>query len=326
MPQPQIPRDPASNSSLALLAEGYNFISNRCSRYQCVSLRQGLTRMPHLPRLQLVEIHEQPWCPPAIRDGATDCLNLIATVARQYDRVTPLLAEAVAHSRARRIVDLCSGGGGPWQRLAPRLAGSVGEVMLTDLYPNERAPALAHPDGLIRSWPAPVDACHVPPELTGFRTIFTGFHHFAPPQARTLIQNAVDQGQGIAIFEQTRRSLLALVVMFSLPWIALLAAPFIRPWRASRLVWTYLIPAIPFVLLVDGIVSCLRSYDERELAALIRSLAPPPGAQEHQPYHWRIGRVPSLISPIGVTYAVGHPVLSGEDQAWVTAPRVARTT
>src|SRR5690554_2223973 len=198
--------------------------------------------MSRLPRLQLVEIHEQPWCPPAIRDGATGCLNLIATVARQYDRVAPLLAEAVAHSRARRIVDLCAGGGGPWQRLAPRLAGRVDEVLLTDLYPNERASALAHPTGLIRAWPAPVDACHVPPELTGFRTIFTGFHHFAPAQARALIQNAVDQGQGIAIFEQTRRSLLALLVMFSLPWIALLAAPFIRPWRASRLLWTYLIP------------------------------------------------------------------------------------
>ena len=29
-------------------------------------------------RLHLLEIHEQPWCPPAVRNGATDCLAVIA--------------------------------------------------------------------------------------------------------------------------------------------------------------------------------------------------------------------------------------------------------
>jgi hypothetical protein len=115
--------------------------------------------------------------------------------------------------------------------------------------------------------------------------------------------------------------------MLGLPWIALLAVPFIRPWRVSRLFWTYLIPAIPLVLLVDGIVSCLRSYSEDELTALIRSLRPSPSAGTPTPYQWTVGWLPSPLSPIGVTYAVGYPLSEvGSGDRLPTEPRVARTT
>lgn len=278
--------------------------------------------MSYLPRLQLGEIHEQPWCPPAIRDGATDCLNAIASIARQYDHTAPLLAAVVANSRARRIIDLCSGGGGPWWRLAPRLAGVVDEVILTDLYPSERAAELASHNAQVRVWPAPVDATQVPPDLEGFRTLFTAFHHFSPDRARVLIQDAVAQGQGFALFEQTRRSLPALLVMLTLPWIAWLVVPFIRPWRVSRLFWTYAVPAIPLVLMIDGIISCLRTYTEAEVGALIDSV----DAAGAPRYHWQVGRVASPLSPIGVIYAVGYPVWEeGVENGKAPDPRVART-
>jgi hypothetical protein len=35
-------------------------------------------------RLQLMELHEQAWCPAGIRNGATDCLNLLENVGQQY--------------------------------------------------------------------------------------------------------------------------------------------------------------------------------------------------------------------------------------------------
>jgi hypothetical protein len=44
-------------------------------------------------------------------------------------------------------------------------------------------------------------------------------------------------------------------------WVLFLFActPWIRPFRWSRLLWTYVVPIIPAVLLFDGIVSCLRT-------------------------------------------------------------------
>jgi hypothetical protein len=289
--------------------------------------------LSHLPRLQLIEIHEQRWCPVPVRDGTTAVLNAIATFARQYDRTAPLLRRAIVQSGAHRVVDLCAGAGGPWTRLTPRLADVVDEVLLTDLFPNVQTDHRATAGLRLDTWPDPVDATAVPPSLDGFRTLFTAFHHFPPVQAQALLQDAVDQGQGIALFEQTRRTLPALAVMLALPFLALLLTPFIRPWRPARFLWTYLLPAIPLVLLFDGLVSCLRTYTQAELHTLIARLTPAPN---RPPYRWEVGRVSSLLSPLGVTYAIGVPAPvrgkpdtreqgSGVYELSGTGPRVART-
>ncbi len=263
-----------------------------------------------MPRRHLLEIHEQPWCPAAIRDGATDCLRLIATVGNQYKHVAPLLQHALVAAGATRIIDLCAGGGGPWRSLAGKLSTYQGEpvqILLTDLYPNQAA-GEAHPTATtpqLHFVRTPVDATQPPVELSGFRTLFTAFHHFSPEQAQAILQDAVTRGQGIAIFEQTARTPVALMTMFLLPWLALLAVPLNRPWRRASFFWTFILPAIPLVLWFDGMVSCLRTYSTSELATLVTSLKPSPDGVT---YVWQIGKVRSPLSPIGVSYVIGYPV------------------
>ena len=218
-------------------------------------------------RRHLIEIHEQPWCPAAVRDGATDCLHAIAVIGRQFHGTIPLLRRALARTGTHRIVDLGSGGGGPWLALHRQLTTGGGEpvsITLTDLLPNRAALEAAHARApeQISFVAQPVDATGVPADLTGVRTLFTTFHHFEPPTARAILQDAVRDGQGIAIFEQTRRSLPAMLFMAVLAPLAYLAVLLVRPFRWSRLFWTYVIPAIPLVLLVDGVVSCWRTYTE----------------------------------------------------------------
>lgn len=262
-----------------------------------------------MPRLHLLELHEQAWCPTAIRDGATDCLRFVATVGHQYKYVVPLLQAALLATGATQIVDLCAGGGGPWLRLGPMLRTKEGEpmpILLTDLYPHhvgEVGQAAARRQ--LHFVATPVDATRLPPNLPGFRTLFTAFHHFPPAQARAILQDAVNAGQGIAIFEQTARTPLALLIMLLLPWLAWLSAPFIRPWRLSRFFWTFLIPAIPLVLWVDGMVSCLRTYSAAELAEMVNTLDPAPDGTA---YVWQIGTARSPLSPLGVSYLIGYPV------------------
>ncbi len=262
-------------------------------------------------RRHLFEIHEQRWCPPTIRNGSTDYLRFIAGVARQYYHVVPLLRRALVASRSERIVDLCSGGGGPWKQLQRPLNSTLPApipILLTDLYPSHTAgdaPIYAGPN--LEFLSEPVDATQVPKDLTGFRTLFTAFHHFRPQDARNILQDAVDSGQGIGIFEQTARTPLALIEMLVLPWIALLSAPFVRPFRVDRLFWTWVIPLIPFVLCFDGIVSCLRTYSTAELHEMIAGIRLPSGGDQ---YRWEVGRVSSPLSPVGVTYAILYPVRS----------------
>ncbi len=261
-------------------------------------------RITTMQRRQLLEIHDQPWCPHAVRDGATDVLKLIAVIGRQFNGAVEPLHAALAATGDRYIVDLCSGGGGPWLGLYCRIhvAGRPPIVVLTDRFPNRDAleEARRRSGGQLQSVGRPVDATVVPADLPGFRTLFTAFHHFDPPTATAVLQNAVDARQGIAVFEQTQRSIFAILFMLVLAPLAFLAVPLLRPLRWSRLFWTYLIPAIPLVLLFDGIVSCLRTYSEAELMEMTAKLSGP-----H--YRWTYGRARTLLSPLGITWLIGYP-------------------
>jgi hypothetical protein len=166
-------------------------------------------------------------------------------------------------------------------------------VCLSDRCPNveafERACHLTNQG--ITYHREPVDAAHVDSGLTGFRTMFTAFHHFRPEQARAVLADAVAKGEGIGIFECAHRDFLMLLFTLPTPLRVLIATPFIRPFRWSRLLWTYLIPALPFVLLFDSVVSVLRVYSVEELHGLTVGL---------NGYHWDIGQVRSRSLPISI--------------------------
>ena len=248
-----------------------------------------------MSRLQLFEVHDQPWCPRSLRDALTDFLQFTINLGGTYDAVVPMLRDAIARAGATQVVDLCSGAGGPWRRWARNARGHAPglPVVLTDKYPNRLAQS-----GLLPFHPVPVDATAVPSDLKGFRTLFTSFHHFRPADARAILADAVRQGQGIGVFEISRRAPREIAVI-TLTWLAVVAfVPFIRPLRWSRLAWTYLPPVLPVVGLFDGIVSCLRTYSPRELGELLHGL---------DTYNWEVGETRGRWSPLAVTYLVGVP-------------------
>jgi hypothetical protein len=88
------------------------------------------------------------------------------------------------------------------------------------------------------------------------------------------------------------------------PLVALVVVPFARPFRWSRLLWTYLIPFVPLVMLFDGIVSCLRAYSPAELRELTAGLS-------SQGYQWEMGEERAGLLRLPVTYLIGCP-RSGE--------------
>jgi hypothetical protein len=261
--------------------------------------------LPPLKRLSLGEIHDQPWCPGLIRDAVTDFLQYAANHWGQYTPLLPTLCYFLQRVNAPRIVDLCSGGGGPWQRLSGtigRAFGSDFRIVLTDRYPNLAAFRQAGElsGGVVEFRESPVDACAIPETLGGFRTLFSSFHHFDPPVARRLLQNAVDSGQGIGVFEMTERRCMTMVAMLTAPLFVLMHAHKIRPFTWSRLFLTYLIPVVPLIVMIDGITSCLRTYTVEELAELTGSLT-------GTPYEWEIRTMRSPKSPFPITYAIGCP-------------------
>jgi hypothetical protein len=101
--------------------------------------------------------------------------------------------------------------------------------------------------------------------------------------------------------DDTHNSVLAMSLMLLVPLLVLLTTPFIRPFRWSRLLWTYLVPVVPMVSLFDGLVSSLRTYSVWELRELTEEL-------DAKDYQCEVGEVKGTAGPIPVTYLLRVPI------------------
>lgn len=257
-----------------------------------------------MKRQHLLEIHEQPWCPTTLRNGLTDALQFGIHLGHIYKPIVPLLQGAIQATGSRRVIDLCAGGGGPWRRILKQWKqhGFDVEICLTDKFPN--IPAWQYmkeqiPESL-SYYPDEVDALHVPSDLTGFRTLFSSFHHFPPDLAHGILADAFHQRQGIGIFEASFRDIPSMIKLALSSATFPLFVPWIKPFRWSRMLWTFPLPVLPFIMGVDGMVSCLRTYSEKELQELTADLQSPD-------YTWQSGVISSNPLTLTVTYLLGLP-------------------
>ena len=253
-----------------------------------------------MKRRHCFELHELSMCPAEVRNSLTDILQFSIRFNRIYAPAAKLLGAALKRTGARRVIDLCSGAGGPWAELHQELSAQTPvSLCLTDKFPNAVAlnTLCGKRKGMAYSGQS-VDATELPQELDGFRTLFSSFHHFTPEQARNILADAVKRKQGVAIFEFTRRDWRAILLMLLSPVMALMVVPFLRPFRWSRLFWTYILPMIPLVLTFDGVVSCLRTYSQDELKTL---------TADFQDYDWDIGEMHGERWAVPVTYLIGWP-------------------
>jgi hypothetical protein len=250
-------------------------------------------------------------------------LRMLLNRGGHYNSIVPQLREALQVTGTQNIVDLCSGGGGPWFSLSRELErnGITPDVMLTDLYPNAEAfaAAAASCPG-VQGYAESVDATAIKPELRGFRTLFTSFHHFKPDVARAILGDAVRNRSGIGIFEFTYRIPLLLTLLLLVPSLfgivlmvplTLVMMPFVRPVRWWPLFFTYIVPVLPFLMppiaVWDGAVSCLRTYTVQEMLEMAYSVSSAePGRIDS--YRWTAGTVPTRVYPyLPVSYLVGVP-------------------
>jgi hypothetical protein len=254
--------------------------------------------------MQLFEFEDQPWFPRLIRSYMQDHLTFMGNLSgAAYQAFVEKLKVAMERLQQNELLDLCSGSGGP-AGLVVRLLREQGleaRARLSDLFPNLPAYQQREKEsgGMLQGVETPVDATNVPAELTGFRLIANGLHHFAPAQVKQVFSDAVAKRQGIAVIEMVNRSVFAFIGVVIGTIIVFVAAPFLKPFRLSRLVLTYLIPLVPLFLLWDGFVSCLRVYSPEEMRALVSQL-------DTNEYEWDIGT--TRVGPGIATYLIGTPV------------------
>ena len=113
--------------------------------------------------------------------------------------------------------------------------------------------------------------------------------------------DAFERRRPICIFESGSGTLLGLAAMFGVPLAVLALMPFARPFRWAHLLFTYLVPLTPLIVLWDGIVSMLRIYSPEQMQKLIEDLQAPD-------YFWEFGQIKVRGIPDGLPYLVGRPI------------------
>ena len=95
------------------------------------------------------------------------------------------------------------------------------------------------------------------------------FHHFNDEMARKVLESTMDTADAFAIFELQDRFLSSMVLMFGhIPLIYL--TTLFRYWRDPLMLFlVYVLPVVPLVNTFDGLVSCLRTRNFREVMSLI---------------------------------------------------------
>ncbi len=254
-------------------------------------------------RIHLFEFEDQAWFPSFLRNYGTDFLQFLSNKTKMYQPIIPVVKTALEKSGTNQIIDLGSGGGGGLIWLNSELQKEIPDlkILLTDFFPNISAFEYTKTQASNFEYQStPVDARNVPEELKGLRTQFLSLHHFKPNDAKQILQNVVNTNSSIAIFEAQERSIPSILAMLFSPISVLFTAPFIRPFKIGRLIFTYLIPIVPLFVLWDGIVSSLRTYSIKEMKELVANL------DGKEKYEWEINKVKS--GPGVVLYLVGTPI------------------
>jgi hypothetical protein len=258
-----------------------------------------------MKRYQLFEFEDLPWFPNFLRQSMMDFLRFAISKIYIYEPIIPLMQEALTHTTQPDILDLGSGGGGGIIGIQRDLSKHLGyrvPITLSDKFPNLPAFALvqAQTKGAITYIPDSVDATNVPAQFTSFRTIFSAFHHFKPALAKAILEDAAKKKVPIGVFEGASKNWWEIALVLTIfPFIILAATPFIRPFRLSRLIFTYIIPVLPLCIMWDGMVSILRLYSPDMLLELTKTI-PAKG------YIWKAGKARHW-SGAKIIYLLGYP-------------------
>jgi len=255
-----------------------------------------------MKRKQLFEFEDQSWFPSFLRNYLTDFLQFISNQFDIYKNVTPFLSELIKKDGNNTIIDLASGGGGGLYRLSNRLKEEHPglKIILTDYYPNLKAFEYVKSQSANSTFEKEsVDARKVPSYLKGVRTQFLSLHHFREEDAVEILQNAVDSQSPIALFESQERNVKSVLAMLFSPINVLLMTPFIKPFSIGRIIFTYLIPLVPLFVMLDGVLSALRTYTITEMNELISRV------EGHEKFDWNVGKQKS--GPAGILYLIGSP-------------------
>jgi hypothetical protein len=213
-------------------------------------------------RTHLFEFEDLPWFPQVIRQGMMDYLRHMIEWTEFYRPCARVIKDVLQQSNTNTAIELGAGGGGGIMKMLKYLKeiNCSPQIVLTDLYPNINTWEQLKLTSLqIDFATESVNALHVPENVKGLRMMFSALHHFKPDEIKSMLTDAVSKNAPVAFFDAgTTNPMSILGVLLIEPITFALLTPFFKPFRWSRLFYTYIISLIVVCTLWDGSVSVLR--------------------------------------------------------------------
>lgn len=260
-----------------------------------------------MKRIHLFEFEDLSWFPNWIRMCMTRYINTIHKLLGSETQIVSLLNNILKQSNTTHIIDICSGSGGPMPSVFHLLRTTHGyknlKLTLSDLYPNlEVLKSInSKPESNINYLETPLDATNLNQDAIGLRTMICSMHHMPPNIARDILKDAKEQRQPIFIYEISDNSFPTWLWWIAFPIniiTTLVVTLLVRPMSWQQIVFTYLIPILPFLIAWDGAVSNVRTYTLEDMDILLKDLN-----DEH--YRWEKGAIKGKGS--NKLYLIGIP-------------------
>ncbi|MEH0155182.1 hypothetical protein V6R21_13635 [Limibacter armeniacum] len=258
-----------------------------------------------MKRIHLFEIEDQNWFPVWLRSCMTRLMNVMHKLLRTEQELTKLTSQLLIETNSNKIVDYCSGSGGPMIGVVNQLTKKEEfknlTLTLTDLYPDYSAAIDINASSEhIQYLETPIDATKQHKELTGLRTMVCSFHHMKPKDAKQILTASSQEKQPICIFEISDNSYPTLLWWAAIPFniiTCLLITPLARPLSIKQLLFTYIIPIIPICFAWDGAVSNARTYTLDDMDILLQGI-------QSDDYNWKKGVIKGKSKML---YLIGLP-------------------
>ncbi|MEL7124448.1 MAG: hypothetical protein AAFO07_33740 [Bacteroidota bacterium] len=225
-----------------------------------------------MKRKQMPQITNSRWFPTFLTRCIHEFMTWFVHTTNAAKPFMPVVEEGLQHANGLVVIDKKGGAG--FETLAVFLDKSL-EVVHVDSEPFN-----ANKEGLYIS--------------------VNSFHQFNPEKAKEILEKVAQKLQPVVVVEGNNDSLWQVFGMTVIvPVTVLLTAIFVKPFRIERLIFTYLIPILPLVTLIDGFLALFKLYAPKDLDALTASINQPD-------YVWRSGKMDNGRGG-KIIYLLGHP-------------------
>ncbi|MEL6674823.1 MAG: hypothetical protein AAFR61_21625 [Bacteroidota bacterium] len=196
-----------------------------------------------MKRKQVPQFTNQAWFPQHLKTLIYEFMSWFVGKIGAARPFLPVVEKGLLHTPNQTLINIEVDAGAGMETLEPHLPAQVQikEVALSDFHTTE----------------------------AGLYTMVNAFHQLPANEAQALLTDVAQSRNPVMILEGNNDSLWQVVGMtIFVPLTVLLTAPLVTPFRWTRLLFTYLIPILPIITLIDGFLALFKLYAPGDLDEL----------------------------------------------------------